>query len=105
MTSPSIRSIFRPVTRIRVKTFWFKLVARLPLADTTVLLDGGRAHAIRGTVQTRLLQELAELGRSQGIATACIHARKTHLGYALAFYGIPASLHQRFRNVWGVHWN
>ena len=94
---------FQPCYEAKMKSFWLQFIARLPLAETTVLLQDGRAHAIRGTVQARLLHELAELARTHGIATACIHARKTNFGYALALHGIPASLQQRFRNVWGVN--
>ena len=87
-----------------VKRLWIKLIATLPLANTTILIENGMAVTKRGMVRSVLLSELAELAMSNDVQCACIMARTTSTGFSLSFYGIPKALHQRFRNVWGVHW-
>ena len=84
--------------------FWIKLAAGLPLANAAVLIVDGQAVAKRGTVPARLLAELAELARTNGIETACVHARRTSHGFSLTLFGVPRALHQRFRNVWVANW-
>ena len=84
--------------------FWIRFLASLPLADTTVLIDGGRAEARRGVVHSRVLSALADLAGANGIETACVHARTAGKSLSLTLFGVPESLHQRFRNVWGANW-
>lgn len=88
-----------------MKRFWIKLIACLPLAETTVLIKGGRAIRKRGDARSVLLYELTDLAKSNNITDACIHAASAgNSGHRLSFYGIPRSLHQRFRNVWSANW-
>lgn len=84
--------------------FWIKLFACLSFADATVLIQDGHAVAKRGAAPFILLAELAELARTNGIETACIHARMTGHGFSLTLFGVPQALHQRFRNVWAANW-
>lgn len=87
-----------------MKRLLVKLVAFLPLADTTVIIDSGHAIRRRGQVRTVLLSELTELAKSEGIADACLHVSTTTDEFKLSIFGIPTSLHQRCRNVWGANW-
>ena len=84
--------------------FWIKLAAGLPLAGVTVLILDGQAVAKRGAVPFGLLAELEELARTNGIETACIHARRASHGFSLTVFGVPKALHQRFRNTWAANW-
>ena len=79
-------------------------MAALPVAGTTILIEHERAALKRGRERSILLSELTELARHHHIEIGCIHAWTTSTGFRLAFFGIPTELHQRFRNVWGVHW-
>ncbi len=87
-----------------MRACWIKLIAALPLADTTLLVENGKVEVKRGHVRSVLLSELTELCQINHVTVACINARTKSTGFKLAFYGIPEELHQRFRNVWGVHW-
>jgi hypothetical protein len=87
-----------------MKRCWIRFLAALPLGTTTVLIEDCRAKTTRGAAPPGLLAELSELARSNGVACACLHARKTVGGFSLALRGIPRQLHQRFRNVWGANW-
>jgi len=99
-------SALRPAIReeFTMRQTWIRFIAWLPLADATVLVVGGRVEARRGLVPARLLAELTELAATHGIATACIHARKTSHGFSLSLFGVPPAQHQRFRNVWAANW-
>ena len=88
-----------------MKKFWIQLVARLPLADTTIVIAAGRASAYRGNPRSMLLAELSDLARQVGIECACIHASPVEgSAFKLRLFGVPHALHQRFRNVWGANW-
>lgn len=87
-----------------MKRCWVRFLAALPLGTTTVLIEDSRASTRRGAAPARLLAELSELAQSNGIACACLHARKAVGGFSLALRGVPRHLHQRFRNVWGANW-
>ncbi len=80
------------------------LLAFLPLGDSTVLISGGVATARRGKIRGLLLSELNDFAREHGITSACIHSRqRPGYGFSLRIYGVPASLHQRLRNIWGAN--
>jgi len=87
-----------------MKRAWIRLVAALPLADTTLLITDARLEVRRGKVRAGLLRELNELLKLHPLAMACIQARTTQTGFRLSFHGIPQELHQRFRNVWSANW-
>jgi hypothetical protein len=86
-----------------------QLIAALPRRQTTILFLDGEALVKRGKVRGVLLSELAELTNANNIQAACIRVAQSSVAgfpkFELTFYGIPPSLHQRFRNVWGAHWN
>jgi hypothetical protein len=82
--------------------FWMRLAARLSFAGTVVLIEGGRARALRGPVRAALLGELSDLAAACDVGDACIRAYLSPDGFRLRFTGIPARFEQRFRNVWGV---
>jgi hypothetical protein len=86
-----------------MKRLIIRLLAFLPLAETTVLLEAGRVRTVRGRVSPALGSELAELASSHALADACIHARRTAGGHALTIIGVPRALHQRVRNVWAAN--
>jgi hypothetical protein len=88
---------------MKMKRFWIRLMAELPLGDTTVLIDQGKVEVKRGKVSSRLLSELDELSKSMNIDVGCIHAQTTPVEFRLSFIGIPKELRQRFRNVWGAN--
>lgn len=80
-----------------------RIIAWLPLGDSTVLISGGGATARRGTIRALLLSELNDFAREHSITSACIHSRqRPGYGFSLRIYGVPASLHQRLRNIWGA---
>jgi hypothetical protein len=88
-----------------MKRFWIKFMASLPLGDTTVLIADGGVVARRGNPRAALLSELSEWVKCNGIHDACVHASTTGAsGFRLSLFGIPDSLHQRLRNVWGANW-
>jgi hypothetical protein len=81
-----------------------RLIAWLPLGDNTVLISRGIATARRGKIRGLLISELNDFAREHAITSACIHSRSREpYGFSLRIYGIPASLHQRLRNIWGAN--
>jgi hypothetical protein len=86
-----------------IKVRWTKLLARLPLADASVLIEGGRARVIRGKVRSPLLSELGDLAMSNSIEIACIRAMDSPSGFRLSFTGIPEALQQRILNLWAAN--
>lgn len=81
-----------------------RLLALLPLGSDTVLISGGIASARRGKIRGLLLTELNDFAREHGIDSACIHSQqRPGYGFSLRIYGVPESLHQRLRNVWGAN--
>jgi hypothetical protein len=87
-----------------MKRFWIKLVASLPLTDTAILIEDGKAAIKRGKVRAVLLSELSELSRTNQIEIACILASTTATTFRLSFLGVPGCLRQRYLNVWNVNW-
>jgi hypothetical protein len=87
-----------------MERFWIKLIAAFSFADTTILIENGKAECKRGKACSALLFELTELSKNQDVNIACIKAWMTSTGFKLAFFGVPEHLRQRFRNVWGVYW-
>jgi hypothetical protein len=83
-----------------MKALWIKIIAALPLAETTVLISKGKPALKRGKVRSALLSEIEQLAQSNGISTACIQASGKN---KLTFHGIPPHLHQRLRNIWVVN--
>ncbi|MHC4887323.1 MAG: DUF3634 family protein [Planctomycetota bacterium] len=80
-----------------------RLLALLPLGDTTILIQGGRVRCSRGEVNPSLLGDIGDVLRLAGVAGGCIHARAGGGAIRLRIYGIPQQLHQRLRNVWTVY--
>ena len=81
-----------------------RFLAWLPLGDSTVLISNGIATARRGTIRGLLLSELNDFAREHGITSACFHSRqRPGYGFCLRIYGVPASQHQRLRNIWGAN--
>ncbi|MEN9361237.1 MAG: hypothetical protein RL095_2772 [Verrucomicrobiota bacterium] len=81
-----------------------RLLAFLPLGDATVEISRGLASARRGQIRGLLLSELNDFAREHGITDACIHSRqRPGYGFSLRIYGVPPSLHQRLRNIWGAN--
>ena len=88
-----------------MKLAWIWFISILPLSNTTVLIVNGRARAKRGRVGTSVLSALSDLAKVSGVRHACIHASVKANGLArLSLFGVPQSLKQRFRNVWGAHY-
>lgn len=84
--------------------FWIRLVAALPLTDTAILIENGKATVKRGKLRSVLLSEISELAGTNKIQLACIMARTTPATFKLSFAGIPKDLQQRFLNVWSANW-
>ena len=87
-----------------MKRFWIKMMAALPLGNTTVLIESGKALRKRGKLPATLLSELSDVAASNDVRHACLHERDTRAtGFKLRMFGVPADLHQRFRNVWAAN--
>ena len=87
-----------------MKQFWIRLVASLLLTDTAILIEGGKATSKRGKARSVLLSELTELSRTNQVELACVLARTTATTYRVFLFGVPASLRQRYLNVWSANW-
>ena len=80
--------------------FLAKLIATLPLEETTVVIINGNAEKKRGSVRNILLSELTDMAKTHNITNACIHASASRI----KLYGIPDNMKQRVRNIWDANY-
>lgn len=81
---------------------WFRRVLHPSIFE--VVLERGRARAVKGDVKGAFLNDCADAARFRGIERGRIFGVRSRGGIRLEFSKeIPTEARQAFRNVWGVH--
>lgn len=87
---------------LRAAFHW--LQRRANPAVSTVAIDGGAARLRRGTAPAAWVEDCGRIAADFGIERGLVDVVHTARGLGLRFSAsIPASSHQRFRNVFALH--
>jgi len=69
-----------------------------------VAVADGEATLVRGRAPAEFVEDCGHIGRDAGLGAFEVRGYGGRESIRLRFSaGVPAELHQRFRNAWGVH--